>query len=143
MSTAPPLREKPSAVNSTLAPASWSRLATASAPNPEKIGRYGAPILAQASVAATVSGAMGMKIPTVSPAPTPSSRRPWAARSDISRSSAYVTLRTAPSSPSHSTAALPGVRSAHRSTQLCARFTVPPVNHVDQGMPSDVSRTWA
>jgi hypothetical protein len=88
MSTGAPRRKNPSAVNSTLAPASCRRLATASAPNPLKIGTNGAPTLAQASVAATVSGAIGMKIPTVSPCSTPSSRSPWAARSAMSRSSA-------------------------------------------------------
>ena len=43
---------------------------------------------AQASVAATVSGAIGMKTPTRSPDPTPSERSPFARRFAISRSSA-------------------------------------------------------
>jgi len=140
MDTATPRRSDPSAVIRTPASESWSRVATASAAYPLKMGTEIAPSFAQASVAATVSGAMGMKIPTVWPSSTPSSRSPPASRSAISRSSPYETMRTEPSSPSHRTAVFPGVRWAHRSTQLWARLIDPPVNHRAQGMPSEVSR---
>ncbi len=46
-----------------------------------------------------------------------------------------------PSSPSQTIAVASGVRSAHRSTQLWARFTVPPPNHVAHSIPREVSRT--
>ena len=41
-----------------------------------------------------------------------------------------------PPRPPRGPRARPGVRSAQRSTQLWARFTVPPVNHVAQAGPS-------
>src|SRR2546425_200589 len=64
-----------------------------------------APSFAQANIAATASGAIGMNTPTVSPVATPSSSRRRASASVILRSSADDTSRTAPSSPSHSPAA--------------------------------------
>ena len=58
------------------------------------------------------------------PSPTPSEARPFARRSAISRSSRVGDRAgPSPSSPSQTTASASGVRSAHRSTQLCARFT--------------------
>ena len=88
MGTAFPLRSDASAVRSTLAPASASRAATASAPNPLKIGTQIAPSFEHAITAATVSGAIGRKMPTVEEARTPSACSPRASRSVSRRSSA-------------------------------------------------------
>ena len=135
-----PRRGKPSAVISTVASASSSRFATASAPNPENSGSHTAPSFEHAITATTASGVGGRKIPTASSARTPSPARPFASRSEASRSSRYETRRVVPSSPSHAIAVASGVRSAHRSTQLCARFTDPPPNHVAHSTPREVSR---
>ena len=101
---------------STRQPASDSRAATASGPKPLKIGTQIAPSFEHAMTAATVSIAIGRKMPTVSLEPTPSDRSPFASRSVMARSSAYVARRTSPSSASQITATASGVRSAHTST---------------------------
>ena len=138
-----PLRGEPSAVISTFVRASASRAATASGPNPLKIGTQIAPSFEQAMIAATASGIIGRKIPTVSRGSTPSERSPRASRSVSSRRSAYVQVRTEPSSPSPSTAGASGVLEAHRSTHWCARFSTPPVNQVVHSTPERVSKTSA
>ena len=135
-----PRRGKPSAVISTVASASSSRLAIASAPNPENSGSHTAPSFEHAITATTASGVGGRKIPTASSARTPSAARPFASRSEASRSSRYETRRVVPSSPSQAIAVASGVRSAQRSTQLCARFTEPPPNQVDHSIPREGSR---
>ena len=71
MSTTAPRRRNPSAVTRALASASTRRTATASAPKPENRGRKTAPSLATAMTAATTSGTIGQKMPTVSPRPIP------------------------------------------------------------------------
>ncbi len=76
MSTGAPLRSDASAVITIVAPASARRAATASGPNPLKIGTQIAPSFEQAMTAATVSIAIGMKMPTVSRGRTPSVREP-------------------------------------------------------------------
>ena len=76
-----PLRSEPSAVINTFVRASASRAATASGPNPLKIGTQIAPIFEQAMMAATASGIIGRKMPTVSRASTPKERSPRASRS--------------------------------------------------------------
>ena len=116
MGTVAPRLRDPSAVMRTFAPASARRAATASGPKPLKIGTQIAPIFEHAMTAATVSIAIGMKIPTAFRCPTPIERRPCASRSVSSRSSRYVTRRTSPSSPSHTTAIDSGVLSAQTST---------------------------
>src|SRR5262245_28261525 len=133
-------RGKPSAVISTAAPASSSRFAIASAPNPENRGSHTAPSFEHAITATTASGVGGRKIPTASSARTPSADRPCASRSEASRSSRYETRRVVPSSPSQAIAVASGVRSAQRSTQLWARFTEPPPNQVDHSTPWELSR---
>jgi len=135
-----PRRGNPSAVISTVASASSSRFATASAPNPENSGSHTAPSFEHAITATTASGVGGRKIPTASSARTPSTASPFANRSEASRSSRYETRRVVPSSPSHAIAVASGVRSAQRSTQLCARFTEPPPNQVAHSIPRVVSR---
>ena len=80
-------------------------------------------------------------MPTASSADTPSAASAFASRSERSRSARYETRVVAPSSPSQTIAAASGVRSAHRSTQLCARLTVPPPNHVAHSIPREVSST--
>ena len=57
------------------------------------------------------------------------------------RSSANDHVRSAPSSPSQTIAVRSGSDAAHLSTQLWARFTVPPVNHLAHAMPSEASST--
>ena len=79
--TARPFRGNASAVSSTDTPASSSRTATASGPKPLKIGTQIAPILEQAITAATVSGIIGMKIPTASLRPDAERGAPGASRS--------------------------------------------------------------
>ena len=74
--TGRPRRTVPSAVISTFAPASARRAATASGPNPLKIGTQIAPSLEQAMTAATVSIAIGMKMPTASRLPHPERSQP-------------------------------------------------------------------
>ena len=68
MGTVLPRRKAPSAVMSRLASPSRRREASASAPKPENIGRKMAPSLPRARTAITVSGSIGMKTPTRSPA---------------------------------------------------------------------------
>ncbi len=87
MRTSRPRRGKPSAVISTRASASASRVATASAPNPLKIGSHTAPSFEHAMTDATASGHIGRKMPTASPIPTPSETSPFASASEVSRSS--------------------------------------------------------
>jgi hypothetical protein len=60
----------------TFAFASERRAATASGPKPLKMGTQIAPIFEHAMTAATVSIAMGRKMPTVSRCPTPKDRMP-------------------------------------------------------------------
>ena len=72
----------------TSQPASAMRAATASGPNPLKIGTKTAPSFAHAITAATVSIAIGMKIATRSPSRTPSRESALATASVSRRSSA-------------------------------------------------------
>jgi hypothetical protein len=65
-------------VNSTRAPESCSRDATASTPYPEKSGNTIPPILIAAKKAATSSGHIGMKMAMRSPGPTPRARSAFA-----------------------------------------------------------------
>ncbi len=55
-----PRRKPPSAVMTTLASASWIRVASASAEKPPKTTEWAAPIRAEASIAIAVSGIIGM-----------------------------------------------------------------------------------
>ena len=74
--TGRPRRSEPSAVISTFAPASARRAATASGPNPLKIGTQIAPSLEHAMTAATVSIAIGMKMPDRVALPDPERSQP-------------------------------------------------------------------
>ena len=58
--TVAPLRQPPSAVSTTRASQSRIRVASASAENPPNTTVCGAPMRAQASIAMTVSGTIGM-----------------------------------------------------------------------------------
>ena len=82
------MRSDPFAVTRTRQPASASRAATASGPKPLKIGTQMAPSFEHAITVATVSIAIGRKIPTVSPPTTPSETSARATASVSSRSSA-------------------------------------------------------
>ena len=86
--TGRPPRSDALAVITTSQPASATRAATASTPNPLNTGTHTAPIFAQAISAATVSIAIGMKIATVSPSRTPSRASAAATPSTTRRSSA-------------------------------------------------------
>ncbi len=77
----------------TVARESISRLATAGAEKPEKIGTASAPSEATAYSAATASGTIGRSSATASPWRTPRSWRPSASRAVSRASSAYVQLR--------------------------------------------------
>ena len=85
---------------------------------------------------------IGRKMPTASSARTPSDGEP--VREPV-RGLAQLAVRDArgpcPPRPPTRSAAASGVRSAHRSTQLCARFTDPPPNQVAHSTPREVSRT--
>jgi hypothetical protein len=75
-----PLRRAPSTVMSAFACDASIRSRTESGAKPPNTTLCGAPIRAQASIATTTSGIIGMKIPTTSPLPTPRSFRPLAKR---------------------------------------------------------------
>ena len=64
-----PLRRAPSTVMSAFACDTSIRSRTESGAKPPKTTLCGAPIRAQASIATTTSGIIGMKIPTTSPLP--------------------------------------------------------------------------
>ena len=66
-----PRRRVASAVTSALASETSMRSFSDDAEKPPKTTLCTAPIRAQASIAAAVSGIIGMKIPTTSPLPTP------------------------------------------------------------------------
>ncbi len=95
-----PRRIVASAVISAFAPETSMRSATELAEKPPKTTLWIAPIRVQASIATAASGTIGMKMPTTSPLPTPSDRRPLANFCVSSSSQAYVISRLVPSSPS-------------------------------------------
>ena len=103
-----------------------SREATASGPNPLKIGTQIAPSFATAITAATVSGSIGMKMPTASP--LADAERREAAREPVGLAAQLGVGHH----PRLAVLALPADgdrvrrRSAHRSTQTHARFVRAP-----------------
>ena len=137
-----PSARNASAVRSTFTPASSSRTATASGPNPLKIGTQIAPILEQAITAATVSGQHRQEDPDrvarldarAGGAPAPGDRSAGGAR----RRSTSACRRPRPPRPPR---ARPGSLAAHRSTHWWARLTRPPPNHVAHSTPRETSRT--
>src|SRR6267142_603227 len=101
-----------------------------------------APIFTTASVAIAASGDIGRKMPTRSPSPTPSASSALASRFTSAASSAYLSVRLWPSSPSQMMAGLaPRPASTWRSTQLSVKFRRPPGNHVGHSMPRASSST--
>jgi hypothetical protein len=95
-----------------------------------------------ASSPIAVSGISGMKMPTRSPFSTPRARSAAPRRATASRSSANVNRRTAPSSPSHTSASSsPRPASTCRSTQLAVALNPAPGNHCANGTPREVSTT--
>ena len=129
-----PRRNDPSTVIRTLASDSCMRSATARVEKPPKTTLCTAPIRAHASIATGSSGTIGKKIPTTSPASTPSLLSAFANRQTSSRRSAYVIVLFVPSSPSHQYATLePLPASTCRSRQLNVALILPPTNHFAQG----------
>ena len=139
--TALPRRTVPSAVITAFASASWIREAIAPGPKPENSGTAIAPTLATAYSATTASGVIGRWIATASPRPMPCARSPVRALATWSSSSAYVSLRTVPSSASCTTATASGVRRAQRVSVASTTLMRPPGNQSGWAMPRRMSST--
>ena len=92
-----------------------------------------------ASVAMTVSGIMGRKTPTLSPARTPCATSMRAARSTALRQLPFVSVRSDPSSPSQTTASPPGSAAARGSIAAAAWLNAPPPHHVAHSGPRERS----
>ena len=95
-----------------------------------------------ASTAITASWHMGRNTPTASLTPTPRCPNALASRPTSWASSAYVSVRTAPSSASEMTATASRREPVKcLSTQFAARFVVPSTNQRGHCMPRDMSTT--
>ena len=140
--TVTPRRVVASAVITATAPESTSRDAIAVAENPEKTGTATAPAHAMAWNAVIAATDIGMTRATRSPGTTPSVRKPPAKCATSSVSWPNVRAVTAPSSRSAMTAGWSAAApAAWRPTQLHARFSVAPTNHVVHAGPALVSQT--
>ena len=95
-----------------------------------------APSRLTARTATTVSGSIGRRIPTRSPASTPRPRSCSAARRTRPASSLFVSSAIDPSSPSHVMAMPSGSRTARGSTAAHDQSNEPPIHHrVHAGPP--------